>query len=121
MKRLLSISLPLLVLSVVLLSSCGDAKVQPIEDTKWVIQSFWTAQGLTKITVTFNEDGSMTYSDDSSGTYTASWTESNGSLTFNVNAPGRSPVYRATWDNRKIEGTAIDQSGDTAILTGDEI
>lgn len=104
-----------------LLASCEN-KVQKIEGTKWEIQAFWVNQGLTKIQVTFNDDGSITYSDDSSGTYQGSWTSSgNGNVEWNVDAEGRLPNYRATYDSRKIEGTATDLTGDNAILTGDEI
>lgn len=120
MKRAILSILPVL-LVFFLLSSCEN-KVQKIEGTKWEIQAFWVDQGLTKITVTFNEDKSVTYSDDSSGTYEASWTSSgNGNVEWNVEAEGRLPNYRATYDGRKIEGTATDLKGDNAILTGDEI
>ncbi|MEM0997730.1 MAG: hypothetical protein AAGN35_11640 [Bacteroidota bacterium] len=121
MKRSLDAPLALILLFILIfLGSCGN-RVQRIEDTSWEIQSFWDGQGLTKIFVTFNEDGSLTYSDDSSGTYSGSWSSSgNGNVSWRVDAPGRLPSYRATYDNRKIEGTAEDLSGDTAILTGDE-
>jgi hypothetical protein len=120
MKRMLSFSLSFLLLVLLCFSSCGN-KVQAIEDTSWEIQCFWVGQGLTKIYITFNDDGSLTYRDDSMATYPASWSQgANGSLTMNVDAPGRMPIFRATHDNRKIEGTAIDESGDNAILTGDE-
>lgn len=119
MKRLFPLCLSLFLLTAIGLSSC-DNKVQAIEDTSWEIQCFWTNQGLTKIYVTFDDGGNLTYRDDSSGTYTASWSQANGSLTFNVDAPTRMPVFRATYDNRKIEGTATDLKGDNAILTGDE-
>jgi hypothetical protein len=120
MKR----AIPALFLALILclfLSACSN-QVQKIEGTKWEVQCRWQSQGLTKIEVTFNEDGSITYTDDSSGTYQGSWTSSgNGNVAWNVDAPGRLPSYRATYDNRIIEGTATDITGDNATLTGDEL